>query len=238
MIALASHQISNIIQEAIGIRVLPLLPYNKLDEPVSSHADMLVCVIDRLVFCYSDYYLENIEIFNEIENRGYKIIKVNHHCGKKYPSDIGLNVLVIGKKIFCKKEFTAKEILSYAENNGYKIINVNQGYSACSTFVINESNAATSDLGMKKSLENEGINVFLVSNDKIILEGYNCGFVGGCGFILDKIAYFFGEIETNEEILRLATELKKHCKEITCIRKGDICDYGGVKILKKLKKFV
>ena len=232
MIIAVSHQIYKKLQDIINVMVLPLSPYDKLDTPVASHADMLICVIDKTVFCYNDYYENNGSIFKNIEKLGYDVIKVNHQCSKKYPYDIGLNALIIGKKIFCKKEHIAKEIIDYGVNNGYSIINVKQGYSACSCFVVNENTVITSDLGMKKALENEGINVHIVYNKKIILEGYDCGFVGGSGFILNNKAYFFGKFydlikENYNEILEC---FQKNQIEIYSISDECLKDYGGAKI--------
>ncbi len=232
MIIAVSHQISDKLQNVVDAKVVPLLPYNKLDLPVSSHADMLLCVIDKMVFCYDEYYENNISLFKIIEQTGYDVIKVKHQCNKKYPYDIGLNVLIIGKKIFCKADYAAKEIIEYGKKNGYKIINVKQGYSACSCFVVNESTVITSDLGMKKALENEGIKVYIVSNEKINLSGYNCGFVGGSGFVLNETAYFFGNFqdlieENHDEILECFQ--KKHI-DIYSISDECLKDYGGAKI--------
>ncbi len=232
MIAAVSNLISNQFQYVTGIKVLPLMPYDRLDTPVSSHADMLICVIDKCVFCYGDYYEKNLNTFIEIERLGYRIIKVKRICGEKYPYDIGLNALIVGKRIFCKKDFVANEIIEYGENNGYKIINVNQGYSACSTFVIDENNIITSDLGMKNAIEKEGINAYIVPNDNIILEGYNCGFVGGCGCILDKNAYFFGSIADTfkERLEELESYFEKFSIKYHNVIDGNLHDFGGVKL--------
>ncbi len=232
MIIAVSYQISDKLQSAVDAKVVPLLPYDKLDTPVSSHADMLLCVIENMVFCYEDYYKNNVSLFNEIEQKGYDVIRVNHQCNKKYPYDIGLNALIIGKKIFCKKDHAAKEILDYGKQNGYSIIDVKQGYSGCSCFVVNENTVITSDLGMKKSLEKEGIKVYIVSNEKIVLSGYNCGFVGGSGFVLDKRAYFFGNFqdlieENHNEILEC---FQKNQIDVYSIFDECLKDYGGAKI--------
>ena len=63
MIAIMSEQISERFYEKTGINVLSLKPYLKLGAPVSSHADMLMVVLDDTVFCYEEYFLENPEIF-------------------------------------------------------------------------------------------------------------------------------------------------------------------------------
>jgi hypothetical protein len=86
---------------------------------------------------------------------------------------------------------------------------------------------------MKKSLEREGINVFVVSNEKINLKGYNCGFIGGSGFILNNKLIFFGsitkEIYDNDDLISVLNSLNI---EISSVFNGNLYDYGGVKILK------
>jgi len=157
MIAVLSHLISEQFEKATGIKALPLKPYQRLDAPVAAHADMLLCVIEKNLFCYKDYYQENIGLFNKIEKEGYKVIQIEKECNKLYPKDIALNVLIIGNMLFCNKKYTASEILEFAEKNKYIIINVNQGYSACSTLVVDKKTVITADIGIKRALEKENI---------------------------------------------------------------------------------
>ena len=89
MIILASSLISETLENKLKVKVLPLKPFEKLDAPVSCHPDMLICVIDKSVFCYEDYFNENINLFKEVEKHGYKIVKTKHLCERKYPKDIG-----------------------------------------------------------------------------------------------------------------------------------------------------
>ena len=83
MIAIMSEQISNRFYEKTGIKTFSLKPYLKLDTPVSSHADMLMLVLDNTVFCYEDYFLENLEIF-EMLKESKNIIFVSNECKKEY----------------------------------------------------------------------------------------------------------------------------------------------------------
>ena len=66
MVAVLSSQISESFFEKTNIKTLGLLPYDKLDTPVSSHSDMLLCVIENTVFTYNDYYYNNVELFQKI----------------------------------------------------------------------------------------------------------------------------------------------------------------------------
>ncbi len=229
MIAVLSEEISCDFEKATGIKSYPLKKFNKLPIPVASHADMLLCVIENTVFCYKDYFYENPSAFKAIENSGYTIVKVEHECANAYPNDIGLNVLIMGKTIFCKTKYTAKEIIAFANKYGYKIVNVNQGYSCCSTFVVNDNLAITADFGMKKAIEEQNKSVIFINGENIKLDGYNCGFVGGCGAIYGNKAYFFGDISKGKEYEKIIVALKNEKIEIFSIIMEHVCDFGGIK---------
>lgn len=229
MIVALSVDIASQFEKKTGIEVLPLNPYPSLDTPVASHSDMLICKIDNTVFCYEDYYLENKDTFLKISNLGYDIKFVSSECTKKYPNDIALNVLIIGKKIFCYKKNTAPEILEYGINNEYEIIDIKQGYSACSTLVLNENSAITGDLGVAKALKNHGIEVALINTSNIILSGYNSGFIGGASGVIGNTIYLFGPCEIlkdNEEAISL---IKAHNFQVVSILHDQVYDFGGIK---------
>lgn len=230
MVILMSKMIAKKFGHQTGIETISLNEYSKLDSPVNSHADMLLCVIDNTIFCYDEYYKENPDIFAKIKK--YNVLKSSHNCISKYPYDIGLNVLVVGKCIFCKKKYTAKEILNYAALNNYKVIDVNQGYSCCSTLVLDKNSAITSDTGIYNALISEGIDALLVSTKNIKLDGYNCGFVGGSGCVLDKNVYFFGDISRLDDYEEIVRWLELRNYKFLPIISGDVYDFGGAKVLK------
>jgi len=230
MIAVLSHLISEQFEKATGIKALPLKPYQRLDAPVAAHADMLLCVIEKNLFCYKDYYQENIGLFNKIEKEGYKVIQIEKECNKLYPKDIALNVLIIGNMLFCNKKYTASEILEFAEKNKYIIINVNQGYSACSTLVVDKKTVITADIGIKRALEKENIEVHLICAKEIKLPGYDCGFIGGSGVVIGDTLYTFGSISNLSDAVKIENALTGKNIKIKEIIPDDVCDFGGVKI--------
>ncbi len=230
MIILVNYKIAKQLSQYIDATIIPLPAYEKLDLPVNSHADMLVSVIDDKIFLYKDYYEENREVFDKID--GYQIIPCNHQCKKDYPNDIGLNVLIMGKRIFCNSKYVAKELLEYALANDYKLIDVKQGYSCCSTLPIDENNAITSDLGMYRALLSENVSTLLIESKDILLEGYNCGFVGGSGGILNKSAIFFGDIQRHTDFTKIERFLKERKMTYFSILPDGVSDFGGFKVLK------
>ena len=228
MFAVLSHDIYKAFESATGIKSYPLKEYSRLDAPVSSHSDMLICKIDNKVFCYEDYYKDNILTFKEIEKVGYDVCFVSTVCERTYPNDIALNALIIGKNIFCNVKHTAKEIIEYAKASGYNLHNVKQGYSACSTLVLDEKTAITGDLGMKIALESAGITVYAIDNGQVKLEGYGNGLIGGAGVRIHNSIYFFGSPDAVENLTDIINSLGYSLKQVSC--RSGLRDFGGVKI--------
>ena len=228
MLAILSSQISEEFSKKTNIDTIALSPYDFLDAPVNSHADMLTCVIEDTIFCYDDYYLENVQHFAKI--KGYKLVRIKEKCAPTYPKDVLLNVLVVGKTIFSRLDSTAKELLDFAKKKGYKLIDINQGYAACSTLVLDDS-AITSDVGIYNALLNEGIRALLVTTSGISLKGYNCGFIGGsCGYFQKKL-YTFGNIQAYPDYFKIKDFLKSSDVEVVEISAGCLTDYGGIKFI-------
>lgn len=232
MIILASELVSKELSLLLNMNVLPIRHFDDLDEPVSTHADMLLFVIDKTVFCYKRFYDTNKELFQQLENIGYSIICIEKRCRKKYPDDVALNVLAIGKKIFCKIDSVAEEIVNYANKHNFEIINVNQGYSACSTLALNERAAITSDVGIKKALEKEGIRVLLVDNENIKLPGYNYGFIGGATGVICNEVIFFGNVKSLKNYEEITSFIKSQNMQYKEISLEGVYDFGGFKCLK------
>ena len=224
----ASAFIADELSLATGCEALPLLPYDKLDSPVSTHADMLVFSLGNKIFCYEDYYKCNEKIFLAAEKSGYEIVKIAP-ASSSYPNDIALNVLKIGNFICGNLKYVAKEILDYASSLNLEMINVNQGYSACSTLVLDENTAITADKSIFDALTKAGKNVTLISEGGITLEGYNYGFIGGASCVVGDTVYFFGDIKNHQnysEIHKTISSLEMKEISISC---GDVFDFGGAR---------
>ena len=230
MRALISHEIAERFSSVTGIETIPLYPYNKLDLPVQCHADMLFCVLDNVIFCYGDYVTEH-DLLDILKESGKKVVFVSSECSSSYPHDISLNVLIMGKTLFANTAYTAKEILDYASARGYKIVDVRQGYAACSTLVVNSETAVTADVGMYNAIKSIGKECYLVKQNDVLLNGYNCGFYGGASGILNGEVCFFGDVSNmlcGEEILAF---LAKKNVSILPILSGRVYDFGGFKLI-------
>ena len=226
-----NYEIASDFKASTDLEVLPLRPYGRLLQPVRSHADMLVCIIENTVFSYSDYIDENSAVFEYIQDRGYKLVRCTPPLCQEYPNDIGLNVAIVGKRLFCNEKFTAKEIREYASEKGIEIINVKQGYTACSTLVLDESNVITADLTIKRAMEGVGINVLFIDEENIRLPGYNNGFIGGAGVVVGRDVYFFGDAKNLRAYDKISTLIHSLGMGEFSISSGEVFDFGGGKVI-------
>lgn len=203
--------------------VIPLPPDREIDTPVSTHPDMICTVIGDRIFFPESYAKENEATVKKIEYlSGLHAICTSCERGKKYPLDVSLNTAVIKSSLLCRKASCAAELLDYATQLGTKIIDTKQGYAGCSCIVCDDK-VVTSDVGIFAVLEKNGIDVKL-NREKITLDGYNCGFIGGCGGFFDGRVYLFGESE--EDFFGY---------EKVSLKKGILCDFGGIKFIKNTK---
>ncbi len=179
-------------------------PQEVLYEGISSHPDIQVCPISEndLVVCPESYdYISNqIKVVsnNQEDPKNINIIKGYNNLSRRYPGDVRYNLCVMGDKAVHNFGFTDEILKREIQSRDYKLIDVKQGYSNCSIAVVDENSCITSDKGICKELIKHGIDVLLIDEGFIKLEGMDSGFIGGAGGRLsDDEYFFFGNIKTH-----------------------------------------
>lgn len=123
---------------------------------------------------------------------------------EKYPKDSIYNLLRF-KDFYIHNDFTEENIERILKERNYKHLFVKQGYSRCSIIPLRES-LLTCDYGIYKALKDR-VDIILLDNDKIELDGFDQGFIGGtCGLIQDKLI-FTGDISRHKSF----EKIKKAC---------------------------
>lgn len=96
-----------------------------------------------------------------------------------YPNDCLYNCFLINGTLYGGRA-VAEEIVLAAERR----VIVAQGYAKCSTVILSDTDFITSDPSVYKALASDGKNVLKTTNEGILLNGYSCGFIGGCTGVL------------------------------------------------------
>ena len=150
-----------------------------------------------------------------------------------------LNVCILGKKILCNIRKTEKRIIDFARENNMKIIHTNQGYTKCSVAVVSENAVITSDKGIAALCNKENIDVLLIKEGFIDLEGYPYGFIGGCcGKISPEILAFSGKIESHPDFENINSFALNYNINIISLSNKPLYDIGGIHPICEYKKIV
>ena len=207
----------------LGYGCVRLPKFDELDAPVSSHPDILFYRLKSgKLLCDENYFKANSEL---LINSGSSFVFSEKHLGKKYPNDILFDALTIDGTVYGRTDYIAPEILKDCK----RTVKLKQGYTACATRVAGKI-ALTSDPGISAALKNDGFNV-LHTEEKILLPGYGCGFIGGASFYDEDsgTVVFFGEPEKNSSIPDF---LKDNGINAVYTEGIPLTDYGSAIIIK------
>ncbi len=142
----------------------------------------------------------------------------------KYPMDCLYNCFIIDSVLYGGKNI-AREIAEYAERR----VKIAQGYTKCSTVILDRENFITSDISVHKALTSEGKNVLKVTNDGILLNGFSCGFIGGCtGVLGDKTLSITGDARLLKDYDAIVGFCANVGYKVISLSKEQPYDFGGI----------
>lgn len=191
-----------------------------LDPRIADHPDLSIFPLNEnnlsIDSSVINYYQKNITDKNLIPGES---------VSKKYPYDAIYNVYK-GSDFYIHNNVTEKNINNYMKVNNYKHLFINQGYTRCSIIPLGHK-ILTADFGIYKTLKDK-IEVILLRQENIPLDGFDKGFLGGtCGFF-DKTLIFNGNIEklSNYETIKEKSEASKI--RLLYPKNCDLVDTGSI----------
>lgn len=195
------------------------IPSPNLDPRIADHPDLSIFPLDDKFMVIDknlvDYYKRYIKISNIIDGEV---------VSPSYPKDSIYNVYKTSN-YYIHNDVTEKNIELFMNENNYKHLFVKQGYTRCSIIPMKDK-ILTSDYGIYKALK-EKIEVVLLEEESIPLDGFSKGFLGGCCGFFENTLLFNGNIEKlqNYELIR-DEALKSNIKIVypSC----DLLDTGSI----------
>jgi hypothetical protein len=149
--------------------------------PVSGHPDMFMC---RLGIG------DGAPIFFAEPNE----------LGPGYPADILFNAACTGLFFIHSLKHTSPELLKKALSLGMMTIDVKQGYTKCSTVIVDEHSLITYDEGIASACAGiNSLDVLLVSPGGVSLPGYPTGFIGGASGRIGDEVIFNGDLSLHPD---------------------------------------
>lgn len=182
----ASYKIADSLEKFLSkydIEVIPTIKNQNLPSPIDDHADLSLHLLseDKLLVEKSlfDYYSSKLSKYK------IDIISSQSSLSNSYPNDCLLNVGRISN-YYIHNDIIDGILKSYFDKRNISHIFVKQGYSKCSILNVNYDTIITQDMGIHKKLLEYGLKTFLLPAGHITLEGYNTGFIGGCGGLISN----------------------------------------------------
>lgn len=201
------------------LRLLP--PDDRLDKPVSAHADMLCGRLDDVVILNKEYYEKNAALFDQAP-----VVITEKAISKEYPRDIILNFIDTKNAVIGHKDV----ISVYAGMTGKKPLPVRQGYARCSTLIFGNC-AVSADGGILSALQKEGFKTLLIKPGGIELPGYGCGFIGGASFLDGDTVYFFGRTDCHPQYELINGFIAENGYKTVELSQSPLTDYGGAVVI-------
>lgn len=177
---------------------------NQVYHSISDHPDIYMCKIND------------------------KYIKSDNDLGYSYPENVKYNGVQIGNFFVHNTDYTSESLLNAAISAGLRLVKVKQGYTKCNIVVVDDNSIITSDVGIKKALEAKGIDILLISQGSVILEGFDYGFLGGASGKVGKTILFNGDLSHHPDYYDINAFIEKKGVKIKYFPGYPLEDIGSI----------
>lgn len=234
--AIVSERISDSQRDRLmreGFRPLPCPASDLLPEPISHHPDSLLARVGDQIFCYEGYKKKNERFFCDLQALCPEISVegLPDALGALYPEDCRYNLLVAEKNAFYHPRGLAPTLARKLCELGYRTLHTRQGYTACTTLMLDGRHAITADAGMADVLSDSGISVLRIESGGILLPPYDYGFIGGASGVYKDTVYFYGDVTAHPSYGEMKRFAEAAGFSLCSLSKEPLHDLGGILFL-------
>lgn len=179
--------------------------------PLSDHPDMFMCKLGAS---------DDAEVFS--------CFAQNTVPGSVYPHDIAFNAACTGRFLIHNLSYTDPALLRRAEELGMTLVNVRQGYTKCSTIVVDEDSVITYDRGIAAPCRAAGLDVLTVSPGHVLLPGYDTGFIGGASGRVGSTVVFNGDLTAHPDFPSIVRFIEERGLEVKWFEDWPLTDIGSI----------
>ena len=200
-----------------------LFRHSMVKGPLAGHPDIAMFYNgDRLILS-SDIPEYIPETFL---HHGINYLKSDRLSGPGHPDTATFNASGNHELLIHNIRYTCSHILNLYKNKN--ILRVRQGYSRCSTLILNSKNIITSDEGIYRKAVNTGITALLVTTETIELPGLPYGLFGGCCGIFHNEILINGDLHLHPQGKVIHSFIEKCGFTVTGLSKKPLTDVGGI----------
>ncbi len=200
----------------------------RFDSRISSHPDLVISIIDDTLIIDENAHFS---IFKQLDTLGIPYVIGSSKPNCIYPQDIPYNVVVTKDFLIHNLDYTDPLILLHSKYTHKTLTHVKQGYTKCSTVVVDEDALITSDKGIYQVAKNQ-INILLIQQGHVLLEGYDYGFLGGASGTFEDTVVFHGDLSKHPDFIEIASFLEAAQKELIYFKDFPLTDIGSILVFK------
>ena len=206
--------------DKLNLKFIETTDNPNLDHRIADHPDLSIFALD------DDNVLidESVISYYQAKVTGKNFL-AGECVGTLYPNDSIYNVYK-GSDFYLHNDTTEKNIRAFMDYNGFSHYYINQGYTRCSIVPMGDK-ILTSDYGIYKSLKDK-INIVLLKEESIALDGFVNGFLGGTCGLFDNTLIFNGNIESLNSFDIIKKEAEKSKIELLYPKNCALIDTGSI----------
>ena len=212
--------------KSANITVIPVESCSNLPEGISSHADLQILHLGGNEILTSSCSNKCKKAF---EDFGFSETECEKSLNSAYPDDCLINAAILGNKIIINTKIIDEKLTNFVNNKSMEVIGVKQGYAKCSTLIIEKDAIITADRGIAEAANDHGVEVLTINDENIFLKGFNKGFIGGCGGMIEKhLLGTSGNFKTLKDFDNIKDFLRNRNIYIENLGGYDVIDIGGI----------
>lgn len=220
---LTNEEQSNL--EKLNCSIIKTEPCDLVYKEISGHPDIQLHILeDKTAILHKG---ASLTFECQLKNAGLNTLRSKNALTDKYPNDIILNAVSTKKFFIHNLKYTDEVLLKKCKNK--TLLTVKQGYTKCSTLILNDSAFITSDKSIYNALMNTNADVLFLPPGNISLPGLNYGFIGGtCGMLNENTLVFYGSLDFYPYKNSIINFLNKYNIDCIYLSQTPLIDRGSI----------
>ncbi|MEW6525402.1 MAG: DUF6873 family GME fold protein [Spirochaetota bacterium] len=215
--------ITGLLSNGFSPVTIPLCPY--VERPIAGHPDIQLCIIGKNIIYEPRIEMTFLQVLSHLP---YTLISGKSYLQANYPYDCAYNCAYTGSIAFHNSKVTDSSIKEILTQCSDPLIHVNQGYTKCSTCIVDSNAIITSDISIHTATVKNGIDSLLIQPGYIELPGYRYGFIGGASGTCSDTIYFTGHLNHHPNCIEIVNFIAKHNKNIAFLSDLPAIDIGSI----------
>jgi radical SAM superfamily enzyme len=200
---------------------------DRFENRTSSHPDLVISIIDNTLIIDENAHSD---LYHQLDALGVPYIIGNSKLSALYPQDIAYNAVITKDFLIHKLDYTNPLLSLHSAYTQKKLIQVKQGYTKCSTVVVNDDTVITADQGIYKAVK-DSMNAILIQPGHVMLGDDNNGFLGGASASFEDMLVFHGDLSQHPDFLKIAEFIEASHKQLLYFKEFPLTDIGSVLLL-------